>query len=214
MIGKIVSLGCFCLLAWASLAQADEEVVLNLRGPEDFGSGPSLLDNLYSPGGLESAGLFVGNPNNLVRRDRVLLKYDIKPLLLSASRVKSAQLVYYIDYVLGPEEVREIAIEHFAEPVDVFEGASVNSVGVEDVTVVEAALKNAVNGGSGADAGQLQEVDVTEALKNSLSRGDTSCAFRLKDPLVEGSSASVDPTGVIIVRSEAKRPILRVILND
>lgn len=214
MIKKILSLGGACLLAWASLAQADEEVVVKLRGPEDFGSGPSLLDNLYSPGGLEPGGLFLGNPNNLTRRDRVLLKYDIKPLLLSASRVKSAQLVYYIDYVYGPDETREIAIEHFSEPVTTFDGTSVNSAGVEDVAIMEAALKDAVNGGSGSGAGQPQEVDVTEALKNSLARGDTSCAFRLKDTRVESSAASTDPVGVIIVRSEAKQPILRVILND
>lgn len=204
----------FLMVACGSVAHADEEVLVKLRGAEDFGSGPSVLDNLYTPGGLAQAGLFLGNPNNLIRRDRVLLKYDIKPLLLSASRVKSAELVFYIDYVTGPEETRDMRIQHFTAPVGTFAGASVNSADVEEVSVVEVSRQEAVNGGSGVTAAQPKEVDVTEALKSSLARGDTFCAFRLEDALVEKSGSSTEPAGLIIVRNEAKLPVLRVILND
>lgn len=201
-------------IACGSAALADEEVLVKLRGVEDYGSGPSVLDNLYTPGGVVQIGLFLGNPNNLVRRDRVLLKYDIKPLLLSADRVKSAELVFYIDYVTGPEETREVRLQHFTAPVGTLAGPTVNSADVEEVTVVEVSEKEAVNGGSGATAGQPKEIDVTEALKSSLARGDTSCAFRLEDVLVEKTGPSPEPAGVIIVGNEAKRPVLRVVLND
>ena len=197
-----------------SAALADEEVLVKLRGVEDYGSGPSVLDNLYAPGGVAQVGLYLGNPNNLVRRDRVLLKYDIKPLLLSADRIKSAELVFYIDYITGPEQTREMRIQHFSAPVETLAGPAVNSADVEEVSVVEVSENEAVNGGSGATAGQPKEIDVTQALKTSLARGDTSCVFRFEDVLVEKTGPAPEPAGIIIVRSEAKLPVLRVVLND
>lgn len=214
MMRKALCLGILCLFAWTGLVRADEEVIVPLKGKDDYGSGPSLMDHLYSPGGIEPSGLLLGNPNTLVRRDRVLVKYDIKPLLLVAGRVKSAKLEYFLHDVLGPEDAREMKVKHFAEPIDGFEGASVNSAGVEDVAVVKASRNESVNGDGGPGSELPQEVDVTEALKNSLARGDLFCGFRFEDVAVEGSGASGEAIGVILSRAENKLPVLKVLLND
>jgi hypothetical protein len=214
MICRVLCLGSLCLFAWIGSVQADEEVMVHLNGKEDYGSGPSLMDHLYSPGGIENIGLFLGNPNTLVRRDRVLVKYNIKPLLLVAGRVKSAKIEYYLHDVLGPEDTREMAVEHFAAPIEGFEGASVNSAEVDEVAVVKAPRNESVNGEGGPGGELPQEVDVTEALKNSLARGDLFCGFRFKDVAVEGSGASGEAVGVIILGAENKLPVLKVLLND
>lgn len=211
---KIVGLIGACVFAGLSVASADEEVPIQLKGIEDYGSGPSVMDDRYTPGGLEQVGLFVGNPNSLPRKDRALFKYDLKPLLLSASRIKSAVLDFHVEYLIGPEEMREMRIKHLNNPVATFAGTDINSPDAEEIAVVEISIDELINGKNGVAAVPPKEVDVTSALKKSLDRGDTSCAFRFEDVRVESSAAAIEPAGIIISRPEGKRPVLRVFLND
>lgn len=205
-----VILGSSAVPVWA-----EEEVALELRDEQDYGSGPSVMDQLYAPGGLERSGLFLGNPNQLNRADRVLLKYDLKPILLLASRIKSATLVYRIESYVSENIDEQLEVEHFLESLESLGGQELNRPDVESVALVKIVPEDAINGENGVRSVDPKETDVTAAVLEDIKKGNTVCSFRLRVPEIEGRGNNrASANGLIIARAKAQLPVLQIILKD
>lgn len=195
---------------------ADEEVLLELPDAESFGSGASVSDDLYSPGGVPNVGLYAGEPNNQVRKDRVLLRYDLTPLLLSADRIKSAELKFTIDYYGTPDPKTNVEVEYFVDQIDTLNGQQLNRRDGESIGVVELVGEDAAyNKPNGKQGPPVEKVlDVTSTVKAGLEAGLTAIVFRLKLPDIESNPHTVDSNGIVFTSDQGRRPVLQVILKD
>lgn len=213
--GLLAALSLAVGLFVSSPARADEQILLNLPDEKAFGSGPSILDNLYTPGGI-TPGLFIGHPNNLNRSDRVLLKYDLKPLLLIGPKVKSAVLLLQIEYYSNNEQPEtQLEVEHFQETMDTLTGADLNRPDVDSAAVITVTEDQAINGENGVRGIPPLEIDVTDAVKADLAKGNTTATFRLRAPEIEGkANTALTSCGVVVARGENQRPVLQITLAD
>lgn len=191
---------------------AAEDIFLTLKDKSDYGSGPSVMDK-FSPGGLEGVGLFIGHPNNLTRKDRVLLKFDLKQLLLVADKIQSAKLVFSVDYFVGEEDFHQMEVGHFEGPVETLSGQELNRGDVETVTMFEIKKDDAINSDGAVRGIPPLEVDVTAAVLKDIGQGHLNAAFRLSVPEIE-TKATLKSHGLILSGTKEKLPVLQITLRD
>lgn len=192
------------MLALSASADAQERLVLSLEHEEAYGSGPSVMENLYKAGGLEVIGLFVGNPNTLNRGDRVLLRYDLEPLLLLSGTISNATLTMGFSTYASSEDQIEVEVSCFNTAPEALAGRLLNDADMESL-----ATFTVTAGDTGASA-RIFEVDVTEALKGAAAKGAVAIAFRLRAPGVEEGSNTMEPSGVIVSTAAGQLPELIV----
>jgi hypothetical protein len=194
---------------------AEEQIFLKLSGTSDYGSGPSIMEDRYSPGGIAGIGLYIGHPNNLRRADRLLLKFDLKQILLMADKIQSVKLLFTIEYYSSEKESEEIEVGHFEESMENFEGQDLNRPDLDVLPPVKVTLDDAINGEHGARAVAPVEVDVTSAVLKDLKKGNTTSGFRLRASDVENdASQNFEPRGLVLARDEARLPYLEVSLKE
>lgn len=206
----VVSAGYF---VFNENGRAAEDIFLTLKDKGDYGSGASVMDNSYSPGGVEGIGLFIGHPNNLDRRDRVLLKFDLRPLLLVADKIESAKLFFSVRYFVGEEDVEQMEVGRLEGSVETLSGKELNREDVEIVTMLEVSKDDAINGDGGVRGIPPLEVDVTAAVLADLNQGHVNTVFRLSVPEIEMKS-TMKAHGLILVSEESDLPELQVTLRD
>jgi len=197
-------------------AKADEEVTIELKDDTAFGSGSSGSDELYSPGGDQNVGLYLGNPNVSMRNDRALFSFELDSLLLKTNKIKKAELVFWVDYYDNSEPKVDVEVSRFFQMPDELSGRQLNDPDVESVGTVEIVAKDALNGPGGA---LEKRVDVTGSLKADLTDGHTTATFRLSVPDLEGKPVLRESQGLIIsaARNSAEKvkwPTLVVTLGE
>ena len=122
----------FCL---AAVSKVFAEEVLVPESNADYGSGSTGM-KLYYPGGIPGVGLFLGQPNTLVRNDRALAKFAITSYVLSASPVVSARLFFCVAAFYAPEDAHDIEITHLSYYVNAFSANDMLNSRVEIVGTV------------------------------------------------------------------------------
>jgi hypothetical protein len=173
----------------------EEEIALN---PETgIASGATRMGGQFSLKGLEGAGLFIGNPNTLSRADRVVMTFDLAPLLRNASKIKSAKLVFHEDYFFGPGETREIEASVFEGQLSELTEESLSSSEVKPVATVTVSSADQNKGGQAP--GKSYEVDVTKQLLEKINAGGLSVSFRLQDVKAESDgNPTMEPAGMTL----------------
>lgn len=196
------------------VANAEQQVTLELKDETAYGSGGSISDELYYAGGIPDIGLFVGNPNVSSRNDRALFKYDISSLLLKASRVKKAELVFAIDYYVSQEPKLDVEVEVFKDSLDELTGSDLNVPDLDPAGTIEIVAEDAINGASGTRNVEDKILDVTEAVKTGLQNGLTTATFRLRIPEIESKGNVYSSHGLIISKVKTRLPTLQITLED
>jgi hypothetical protein len=166
-------LGSFCLGA-----RADETVTVIIPdGTANYGSGLPIEEKYYYPGGMPGMGPFIGNPNDSVRRDRALFRYDISPFLLAPQKVTKVEFVFTVGTITGLPRSRTVRVDHFLHQLEAAEFSALSDPDVEtagDVPISEADQN-----------GPPKSIDVTKLIQNDLFRGFLTTTFRFLDLLVE-----------------------------
>ncbi len=191
-------------MAWAT------EVKLEPAGTSDFGSGASVREDLYYPGGIPKTGIFLGHPNQLFRRDRALFRYDLSPFLLAPEKVKKAEFCFTVDYTVGAPDRRKVRVEHFLHPLEELTGEALADPDVETVQVI------AISAADCARTSKLarpKTMDVTRLIEKDLEQGFSSVTFRFLDETVEGPGGPSGPNGTAIVAQSQHLPELKIDLE-
>jgi hypothetical protein len=209
-LGAAICLQFLCHTAFA------DRILLELKEAASFGSGASTSDDLYSPGGIKGVGLFVGEPNNSSRKDRVLLKYNIETLLLKTKKIQSAELRFTIDYFVSLDPKQELEVEHLSDSIEVLGGRDLNRNDAESLGIIEITKDDAVNADEGRNspAAMTKTMDVTAAIKEDLAKGLTATVLRLKAPGIESGPNTAQAHGLILTSDVGKRPVLVITLQD
>ena len=180
-----------CLI-FAGFLLSAETAALKLGGKEDFGSG-SIVQSSYYPGGLGGrSGLMAGHPNQLTRRDRILMRFNLGRLYLTGRtpEIISAKLILHLWYLAGPKsETRIISVHALDYETLRF---SANDLSNENVTFcgsTPAILKK--HPPQGRD-GRI-EFDVTDALQAALQNNRLHAAFRISDSAEEKGNNTGGP---------------------
>jgi len=205
-----VLLAALPLIAFATSAAGSlVEKELALTPETDIAAGATRMGGQFAIGGLEGVGLFIGNPNTLPRADRVVMTFDLDSLLRDAGKVKSAKLVFYVDYFFGPEETREIEAVVFDGQLNELTEESLSSFEVESVATVEVASADQNKGGQAQ--GMPYEVDVTNQLIQRLKSGKLNISLRLRDVLAESQgNPNLESAGVLLDKRKGFLPRLVV----
>jgi hypothetical protein len=185
----------------------EEEIALN---PDTgIASGATRMGGQFFIKGLESVGLFVGNPNMLFRADRVVMTFDARPLLRRAMKIKSAKLVFHTDYIFGPDDKREIALVVFDRQLNELTEESLSSSEVKPVATVTVSSADQTKGGQAE--GTLKEFEVTNQLLEKIQAGMTSISFRLQDVKAEEEgNPNLQPTGITLDKRPGFLPKIMV----
>jgi len=158
---------------------------------DDVGSGAAGGPGWYAPGGVLDGKPFVGNPNTLWRRDRMVIRFNLAPLALAYGErgVKSARLrLIPIDFC-GPEVTRRIELSHLLYDTAVLTWKDVVSDRAAIVGVAEA-HRDTVR-----DTGLA--FDVTEQVSADLALGRPAASFRLSDLESEKGNPDMQPDGLV-----------------
>jgi len=197
----------FTCLTFCPANAAVEEIPLD---PENgIASGASLLGGTFNLLGIPSVGLFVGNPNELPRADRVLMTFPVDTLLRMVKDIRSAKLVFYEEYFFGEAEQREIELAVFDRDLGELSEESLASSEVTPVATISISPAGQTKGGQATP--EPYEMDVTKALIASLKAGATTISFRLRDIEVEenGNNERI-AEGFTIDKRPSFLPFLRV----
>jgi hypothetical protein len=170
------------------LADTDE---LLPRSEEDVGSGAAAGPGWYSPGGVLDGKPFVGNPNTLVRRDRMVIRFALSPLILrhAGAAPDSALLRLTPLSVAGTEPVRDLELVHFE-----YDTAPLGWKDVVDPRVSEGRVERVAR--EHVDRGQEVVFDVTDFVQADLAQGRPTSAFRIRDVDAEKGNPDMEPDGV------------------
>lgn len=136
---------------------------------------------------------YVGNPNLLSRRDRVVFQFDLKKYL-DAGHVSSAVLEFKIDR-LGVPNPNRFTIEVFSG-----EHAPLRKEDIiaADVTAIGSFLFD-------MQSIKTVRLDVTAAVNAALERGNGAIAFRVLDATIEtGGGHSGKAEGGLLARQSIK----------
>jgi len=171
----MVLIGLFCL---GAISQVFADEVLVPESKVDYGSGSTGM-RLYYPGGIPEVGLFLGQPNTLIRNDRALAKFAIWPYVLSARPVVSAELCFGVAAFYAPEDAHEIEITHLSYDA--------NSFSVNDMLNSRAEIAGTVSvkKNETADMDKEYSIDVTKYVNADIEKGNMFSAFRFKDVTAE-----------------------------
>ncbi len=173
------SLWIAAILVLATSCAIASTITLKPGGPEDIGSGPTVLTHLYSPGGIGGMGLILGQPNTLTRNDRVLVRFDISKILLqpkAASKLMRAQLKFKMDGSYIRDVPSTVEVTHLAHDTA---GGLVGTDMVREPAPVVGKLK--VNEPKTAE----YTLDVTKAVFSDLAKGRKFTSYRWRDLTAE-----------------------------
>jgi len=175
----------------------EQEIALN---PETgIASGATRMGGQFSLKGLDGVGLFIGNPNALSRADRVVMTFDMASLLRDAATIKSAKLVFYVDYFFGPSETRQIEASVFEGQLSQLTEESLSSSEVKPVATLT--VSSADQNKGGVALGKGYEIGVTTQLLETIKAGGLSISFRLKDVKAESEgNPTMMPAGITLDR--------------
>jgi hypothetical protein len=206
------------ILAVSALALAVEaappagdlvEMEIPLNSESGIASGATRMGGQFFLKGLESVGLFVGNPNMHFRADRVVMTFDARPLLRRAMKIKSAKLVFHADSIFGPDDKREIALVVFDRQLNELTEESLSSSEVKPVATVT--VSSAEQNQGGQAAGMAKEFEVTNQLLEKIQAGMTSISFRLQDVKAEKEgNPNLQPTGITMDKRPGFLPKIMV----
>ena len=171
---------------------------------DDYGSGAASGPGWYTPGGVLSGKPFVGNPNTLFRRDRMVLNFDLSPWAIRYGETGVHRAILHMTplYVAGPEAVRILELSHFRYTVAAFSWKDIINENVEIVgqtTVPRAtATKNGVT------------FNVTDAVNADLAGGRLSIGFRLRDIGSEKGNPDMKPDGLTFPPFDSGNVVLSI----
>jgi hypothetical protein len=219
LVGNMMGLGVILagtLLLAESAGAIDEHI--KLKDESSYGSGSSISEEHYYPGGLPGIGLYVGNPNPTIRNDRALFQFDVESLLLKVKKIKKAEFVFWVDYYDSKEEKVEVEVSRLLYAPDLLTGRVLPDPEAESIGTVEAVQEDAIQNPAGNTNAAEKIIDVTEALKANLTDGVSTITFRLKAPEIEAKAIPGRSNGIIIYNraSEEKErwPMLVVTFED
>jgi hypothetical protein len=157
---------------------------------DDVGSGAAGGPGWYKPGGILDGKPFVGNPNTLWRRDRMVIRFGLAPLALAYGErgVKSARLRLIPLAMSGPEPTRRLQLSHLVYDTAVLTWKDVVSDRAAVVGVAEAHRDTVKTAGL--------TFDVTEQVNADLALGRPAVSFRLSDLGSEEGNPDNKPDGL------------------
>lgn len=160
------------------------------RSPDDVGSGAAAGPGWYAPGGVLNGQPFVGNPDPLTRRDRMVLRFDLTPFALVCGETGVREAVLHLIPVSfhGPDPVRRIEVSHLRYDTGVLSWKDVVNDRAAAVSTVEVHRDTA--------CGEGLRVDVTEQVNADLRLGRAAAAFRLRDIGSEEGNPDMQPDGL------------------
>jgi hypothetical protein len=172
-------------------APAPDTTCLLPRSTADIGSGAASGPGWYTPGGVLDGKPFVGNPNTLTRRDRMLIRFDLAPLALryGTKGVKQATLKLMPVGAYGPEDVRRLELSHLQYDSAALEWKDVVSDRVDTVATLAVRRETVCQEGL--------SFDVTAPVNADLAQGRLLAPFRLRDLVSEeGGNPDMQPDGL------------------
>jgi len=203
------SLWFAAILVLATSCAIATTATLKPGGPEDIGSGPTVLTHLYSPGGLGGLGYILGQPNTLTRNDRVLVRFDISKLLLqpkAAGRLMHAEMKFKMDGAYIRDISSTVEVTHLA--LDTAGGLVGTDMVREPAPVV----------------GKLQvnepkivkyTLDVTKFVRSDLAKGRKFTSYRWRDLTAEEKGNTfLSPWFVRLVGDASDMPTLELTFED
>jgi hypothetical protein len=120
-------------------------------------------------------------------------------LLRDAATIKSAKLVFYVDYFFGPSETRQIEASVFEAQLSQLTEESLSSSEVKPVATVT--VSSADQNKGGVALGKSYEIGVTTQLLETIKAGGLSISFRLKDVKAESEgNPTMMPAGITLDR--------------
>ncbi|NCO94181.1 MAG: hypothetical protein AUJ96_09780 [Armatimonadetes bacterium CG2_30_66_41] len=157
---------------------------------DDVGSGAASGPGWYTPGGVLDGKPFVGNPNTLLRRDRMVLRFDLAPLALTHGErgVKSATLRLFPVGFSGPDDTRLTELSHLQYDTAVLNWKDIVNDSATVVGVLDARRNTALADGL--------TYDVTKQVNADLALGRPAVSFRLRDLASEEGNPEMKPDGL------------------
>lgn len=186
-----VLLLCFQFInAWA----ASNTEILILDRPEQVAGGASRHTPFFQVGGIEGLGLFVGQPNPLLRDDRVLLRFDLAKYpvrLRDASPLERATLRLQVAAVVSPRETeRALEVSYSRRTPTPFTGFDLVRADFVTLKQVDVPLDA---------AGRWFAIDVTNAVNEAFNSGLPGVVFRIRDPAAEqAGNPYLEASGILI----------------
>jgi len=160
------------------------------QSTDSIGSGAAGGPGWYTPGGVLAGKPFVGNPNTLTRKDRMVIRFDLAPLALSdgESGVSKASLRLIPVGVSGPEDTRRLELSHLQYDTAVLSWKDIVNEQATVVDIAEAHRDTVIEAGL--------TFDVTQEVNADLALGRPAAAFRLRDLGSEAGNTDMAPDGV------------------
>ena len=160
------------------------------RSTDDVGSGAASGPGWYKPGGILDGKPFVGNPNTLTRRDRMVIRFDLSALAIPFGErgVESARLRLIPVGFSGQDDARRIELSHLLYDTPVLSWKDVVSDRVTVVDVAEAQRDSVCRAGL--------TFDVMRQVNADLATGRPACTFRLRDLGSEEGNPDMKPDGL------------------
>ena len=185
---------------------------IGLESTNDIASGASMLGGTFCFMGIEGVGLFVGNPNQLARADRVVMTFNLASLINRTASVKSAKLLFYEDYFFGPGSTRDLELSVFERQLDELSEESLSSGEVKIVSTVS--ISSAQQNKGGSTKGKAVSLDVTKQVLDRIKSGRTNISFRLRDVKVEAEGNSErEARGITLDKRPGMLPKIQVELE-
>lgn len=181
---------------------------------QDYGSGSSIA-GFYGEGGLGPVvGLVAGQPNSLNRNDRVIARFDLRPLQEASERIEKVELQFTVNSIAGNKNERALNIQHLKHAVETMGPAAVATTDVDDVSTLNVSGADALTGAANQAAVKPKAVDVTSFIKADLARGQAATVFRWRDVQAEIDGNPINaPTGVTIAQAGGRLPSLVITLK-
>jgi len=160
------------------------------RSENDVGSGAASGPGWYKPGGILSGKPFVGNPNTLTRRDRMVIRFDLAPLALHyGDRGVTEAILRLIPIgVSGADDRRRLELAHLLYDTGALSWKDVVSDRAAVAATVEAPRSTVCQTGLA--------IDVTTQVNADLTLGRPAVAFRLRDLGSEEGNPDMKPDGL------------------
>ena len=163
----------------------------------DLGSGAANSVGCWYPGGIGGTWLAVGNPNELNRNDRVIIRFDISPFIVKG-RIRQAVLKFKMEPFTKGETFQ---LEHFTVERVALSGNDLIS------TATEAVKDFTVR--TGTPSGTELAFVVTALVNRDLSIGFGGSTFRLKSLTVEKvGNPENKPSGISVVKDSIRLEIM------
>lgn len=160
------------------------------QSTDSVGSGAAGGAGWYKPGGILDGKPFVGNPNTLNRRDRMVIRFSLSPLALARGErgVKKATLRLIPIGFSGPDDTRRLELSHLQYDTAVLSWKDVVNDRVTVVGIAEAHRDTVLKAGL--------TFDVTREVNADLALGRPAVSFRLCDLGSEKGNTDMAPDGL------------------